>query len=68
MPACMPAGVSLPPSIKLVLPFPPIHKAALRPLRQLPRLEDDGEGAAVRPTLPVSSQKLDGRLDTAAFH
>lgn len=46
---------------------PPIHKSALLLLRQVPRLEVDGKGAAVRPTHPVSSHEDDGRVDAAAL-
>lgn len=61
MPACMPAGASSLPRIKLVLPCPPFHKSALLPLRQVPHSEVDG-----RPIHPVPSRKADGRLDAAA--
>ena len=66
MPACMPAGVSSLPRIKLVLPCPPFHKSALLPLRQVPHSEVDGKNAVVRPIHPVPSRKADGRLDAAA--
>lgn len=64
--ACMPAGDSSLPHIKLVLPCPPFYKSALLPLRQVPHSEVDEKNAVVRPIHPVPSHKTEGRLDAAA--